>query len=191
MYYAVVGPDEFSTVFTNWRDVDRIHKLYPYARCRRFKTEEAAWDYVRRYTNKNPFGSMYQYGDTFSNFHVKMRFLVGEDKVYYTFDTSRIGYVKVESDEALITYSGNLINAVLPNTKLNKALISSQMVAIYHGLKIIGPYVDVDIQLHDMSTYYALTMYEGEDHTIEQTRELIDERFAKVSYTLGKERFLI
>ncbi|MCM1441551.1 MAG: hypothetical protein NC131_20440, partial [Roseburia sp.] len=63
-------------------------------------------------------------------------------------------------------------------------LISSHLIAIWHGLRIIGDFVDVDVTVPDHSVFYALMTYKGKNKVINRVREFIDKRPANVSVTL-------
>lgn len=185
MPYAVIVPG-ISTVFKDWKDVERICALYPYPKFRKFKTEEECWEYVRRHTTKRVYTDITKYGDTFDKLCVTMEYFICEDKVCYNFRTKSIGYIAIESkDESVtITNRNGVIKATLNSIYLNADIISNHLIAIWHGLKIIGDYIDVDVKVPDHSIFYALMTYKGNNKTINRVRDFIDNRFAKVSVSM-------
>ena len=88
------------------------------------------------------------------------------------------------------TKAANTANTMKMDKMLDKtllifvSLISNHLIAIWHGLQIIGTMIDVDIQVPDHSIFYALMTYKGKNKTITRVREYIDRRPAKVSVSL-------
>lgn len=185
MPYAVVVPG-ISTVFDNWADVERICALYPYPKFRKFTTREECWEFVKRHTSKKVYTDIYKYGDTFDNLYVTIEYFICEDKVCYNFKTKKIGYLTVECSDPNVHFTNRngVIKATLSDIRLNDDLITSHVIAIWHGLKIIGDYVDVDIKVPDHSVFYALTTYKGRNRAINRVRDFIDNRIAKVSLSM-------
>ena len=185
MPYAVIVPG-ISAVYNEWKDVERVIALYPYPKFRKFATEEDCWEFVRRNTSKKVYTDITKYGETFDNLCVSMEYFILEDKVCYNFKTNKAGYLCIENDrdDVIVTNrSGNIKVSVL-NIHLNNDIISNHLIAIWHGLKVIGDYVDVDIKVPDHSIFYALMTYKGTNKTINRVRDYIDSRFAKVSVTM-------
>lgn len=185
MPYAVVVPG-ISNVFNNWNDVANLITLYPHPKYRKFKTTEECWEFVKRYTNKRIYHDLNKYGDTFNNLYVSMEYFIQEDKVYYNFHTKKIGYISIEPRDENVTIANRngTIKAILHNIYLNDDVISNHLIAIWHGLMIIGDLVDIDVKVPDHSIFYALMTYTGENKTIKRVRTYIDERAAKVSVSM-------
>lgn len=185
MPYAVVVPG-ISNVFDKWQDVDRIISLYPYPKFRKFATREECWEYVKRNTYKRIYTDIHKYGETFDNLYVSMNYFIRPEKVYYNYDTKKMGYIAIECDDKNIEVVNRArsIKVTMRETYLNDDLISNHLIAIWHGLQIIGDYVDVDISVPDHSIFYALMTYKGNNKIINKVRKYIDSRTAKVSVTL-------
>ena len=185
MPYAVIVPG-LSTVYNTWDEVQRIMLLYPYPKWRKFKTTDECWEYVRRHTTRRVYHDLHKYGETFDKLYVRMEYFIREDKVYYNFNTKKIGYIYIECDDDNITvenHAGN-IKVTLHNIYLNPDLITSHIIAIWHGLRVIGDLVDIDVKVPDHSIFYALMTYNGQNRTINRVRTYIDERIAKVSVSM-------
>lgn len=185
MPYAVIVPG-ISTVYKSWADVQRICALYPYPKFRKFQTEEDCWEYVRRHTSRKVYTDINKYGDTFDNMCVTMEYFICDDKVCYNFITKKMGYIVIESDDEnikVVNRHGN-IKVTLNNIYLNDDIISNHLIAIWHGLKIVGEMIDVDVKVPDHSIFYALMTYKGPNKTINRVRSYIDGRFAKVSVSM-------
>lgn len=185
MPYAVVVPG-ISNVFDRWQDVERIISLYPYPKFRKFATYEECWEYVKRNTYKRFYKDIYKYGETFDNLYVTMEYFIRNDKVCYNYFTKKIGYIAIECDDANIEVVNRMqsIKVTMKETYLNDNLISNHIIAIWHGLRIIGDYIDVDIKVPDHSIFYALMTYKGNNKIINKVRNYIDARTACVSVTL-------
>lgn len=185
MPYAVIVPG-INTVFKSWNEVQRISILYPYARYRKFKTEEECWEYVKRYTTRRVYHDISKYGETFNRHYVTMEYFIRADKVYYNFFTKKLGYIAIVSEDAnveVINRTGN-IKVILKNIYLDDNIISNHLIAIWHGLRIIGDLIDVDVRVPDHSIFYALMTYNGKTRSINRVRTYIDERLAKVSVSM-------
>lgn len=185
MPYAVVVPG-ISTVYERWSDVQRIIALYPYPKFRKFKTAEECWDFVKRNTYKRVYTDVVKYGDTFSELCVEMQYFIRHGAVYYNFKPKKTGYLALdcEDDSVEVINRINNIKVKMSNIELNDELITSHMIAIWHGLRIVGDFVDVNIIVPDHSIFYALMTYTGKNKIITRVRSYIDDRLANVSVTL-------
>lgn len=185
MPYAVMVPG-LNTVYDTWEEVERIAVLYPYPKFRKFKTHAECWDYVKRHTSKRIYRDVSKYGETFRDMYVTMEYFILDNRVCYNFFTKKIGYIAIEnSDENITVVNRNgSVKVTLHEIYLNNELISNHLIAIWHGLQIIGDLIDVDIHVPDHSIFYALMTYKGKNKTINRVRNYIDNRMAKVSVSL-------
>lgn len=170
-------------MFTDFNEIKRISVLYPYCKFRKFRNEEDAWKFVRQHVNKHALGNLYNYGDAFS-LHVKMEYFIGKDSIYYNFRTEKMGYIKIVTNKAVVENKSNLIMVELKDISLNNMLIVSHLIAIYHGLQLLGDFVDVDITVPDHSIFYTLMTYSGTNKTINKILDKIKSRLGKLSVTL-------
>ena len=115
-----------------------------------------------------------------------MEYFICEDRVCYNFRTKKIGYLAIENndDNVTVVNRAGVIKVTLRNIFLNDDIISNHLIAIWHGLKIIGEMIDVDVTVPDHSIFYALMTYKGTSKTINRVRSYIDNRFAKVSVSM-------
>ena len=187
--YAVVAPG-FSCVYTNWKDVERIKALYPYPKWCKCQTESEAHEFIRRNSYGKSVKQLYNYGDTFSDLFVDIKYRIGPDCVYYMLDTKRVGNLRLPTDRALVEYKGNRIYVKIPDIYLSDESIAGHMSAIYNILALIGNFVDVNIELPNYSIFYCLTAYSrGNNHSVKVTRDFINERLCKVAYTLKMRNY--
>lgn len=182
--YAVVAPG-FSSVYVNWKDVERIHALYPYCKWRKCKSESDAQEFIKRNTNNHTVKQLYNYGDTLRDLYVDVIYKIGPDCVYYVIYCKRIGSLRLQCEDVYVEYKGDKIYVKVPNIYLSDRSIAGHMSAIHNILGLLGEYVDVNITLPNFSVYYALTSYNrGKSRAVSITRELISKRLCKVAYTL-------
>lgn len=182
--YAVVAPG-IHGVYTDTKTVERIRALYPYAKIRNFRDEDECWKFVNRYKNSYALDDVYNYGKTFDNMFVTMEYFI-RDSLYFNYDTSKVGYIKIISDRAVVNNKAELITARLDNIALEDKSIFGHLIAIYHGLKLIGDMLDVNVVVPDHSVFYALNTYTGNNRVISRVRSFIDSRQGKVSLTIRK-----
>ena len=183
MPYGVVAPG-IRAVYEDFSSVKRIMALYPYPKFRKFKTDEDAWNFVKRYQNKHVYAGISKYGDTFDTHYVKMEYFIGKNALYYNFRTSKIGYIKVISNKAVIQNRTNLIMARVDNISLNSEMITAHLIAIYHGLQLLGDFIDVDVSVPAHSIFYTLMTYSGYNKVILRVLEQIRNRLGKLSVSL-------
>ena len=171
--YAVVAPG-LHGIYYNWKDVERIHALYPYAKWGKFYNEQDAQEFIKRNTNHHVVKQLYNYGDTLSDLYIDAKYKITNECLFFVFDTKRVGRVRILSEDAVVEYKGSKIYVRLSNIKLSDLTISSHMSAIYTMLHLLGDYVDVNISLPNFSVYYALTTYSGnKSRAIQTTRAYI------------------
>lgn len=183
MWYAVVAPN-ISGVYSSFEPVRRIKALYPYCKFRTVVTEEDGWAFVKRYKNLHNFTQLRHYGSTFEKLCIDMEYFITNNSIFFNFFLNDYGYLRLHTDKCLVRYSADLIMVEMPNIKLDKDSIFGNLIAIYHGLSLLGDYVDVDITLPNHSIFYALTSYTGDNRVITRVTNHIKERLGNVSFTL-------
>ena len=182
--YAAVAP-ELNGIYASYDDVLRVLTLYPFAKVRKFQTEDECWAFINRYSNKHTLDEVENFGDTFEC-RVKMSYFIYDTSIYYNFDTSKIGTLHILSDTATVENRVNLIKATIPNMVLNPDKISAHVIAIYRGLRLLGDFVDVEVTVPDHSILYAVRSYSGTNRTIIRLKRLIDQRIGRVSLSLRR-----
>lgn len=187
--YAVVAPG-FSGVFTNWKDVERIKALYPYPKWIKVQSEETAREWLRRNAYGWKLHGVYNYGNTLDDFYIDAKYRIAPDCVYYVLDVSRVGSIKIRHEAVIVEYHGDKIYMRLPNIKLSNETVAGHMSAIYNLIKIVGDYLDINIELPYYSLFYCLSSYTGgNSRPIALVQELISNRIGAVAYSLKLEHF--
>lgn len=182
--YAVVAPG-FNSIYVNWKDVERIHALYPYAKWRKCKSEHEAREFIKRNSTHHAIKQLYNYGDTLKDLYIDARYRIADDCIFYVFNTKRLGRMRLDAKGIIVEYKGNEIYVKIPNIRLSDESIAGHMSAIHNMLTLLGEYVDVNIELPNFSVFYALTAYSrGGVRAISITRDLISKRLCKVAFTL-------
>lgn len=183
--YAVVAPG-LKGVYEDPRVIDRILALYPYTKFRKLPTEEECWEFIRRNENTHGLEEITNFGDAFPKHHVKMEYFIRDNNIYYNFDTSLIGTLRIAREDVIVENRAQLIKVILPNVVVNPDTISGHVIAVYHGIRLLGDYIDVSVTVPDHSIFYAIHSYTGNARTIVRLRDYLKKRLGKVSVTLKR-----
>ena len=187
--YAVVAPG-ISCVYTNWSDVERIKSLYLYPKWIKCFSEEEAQAWIKRNSYNRHLSRIYNYGNTFKNLYIDVKYKIAPDCIYYRLDCKRIGNVRIRAEDVLIEYKGSNIFIKLPNIFVSNETVAGHMSAIHNLLRIVGDYVDLNIELPYYSLFYCLTVYSrGNNRPIQLVKNLIDNRLGAVALSLKLENF--
>lgn len=185
MYYGFVG-GSIKNVFDDWKKVERLALIYPYASYRKFKTESEAWIWLGNKGSKKITDSVIKYGNLFKDHHITIEYIIDNESVCYNVKTAKLGYVKLFSNDptVIIENRTGIIMVEIKGLCLNKDLILSHLIAIQNILQIVGPFVDVDILLPNHGVFYALTHYTGTMRHITRILEYVKHRTGNVAWTL-------
>lgn len=189
MIYAIVAPG-FSLVTKDWAQIERAKALYPYPKWKKCYSEEEANHFVKVNHVSKPVQLIENYGDTFKDLYVDATYTIRPDSVCYVFDVSRIGQLRINSDNLLVEYGAGKIYVRLPDIYLSEEALGGHMSAIYNLLLILGDYIDVNIHVKYFSVFYALTQYNGgRVRSISVTKNLINSRICKCAFTLRSDAY--
>lgn len=182
--YAVIAPG-FECIYTSWKDVERIKALYPYPKFCKCNSEDEALEWIRRNKYARKLDSIYNYGNTFSDFYADVKYKIGDNCVYYVINTSRIGHLRINSPDTLVEYKGNKIYVKCLNIKVSNETLAGHLSAIYNLLGIVGPYIDINLELEHYALYYALTVYsKGKSRPVNIVRKALAERLGATAISL-------
>lgn len=182
--YAVVAPG-ISTIYTNWKDVERIKTLYPYPKWAKVYSEQEANEWLRRNTYGTGLHTITKYGNTIDNLYVDTKYKIFSDCLTIVYDISKLGNVRLPDTRNIVAYMGDKIHVKVPDIYLSNESISGHMSAIYNVLNLLGDIVDVNIELPYYSIFYSLTGYsKGNQRAVVTVQELIRNRQGAVSYTM-------
>lgn len=183
--YAVVAPG-LKGIYEDQKVIDKIMALYPYTKFRKFQTEEECWAFLERYENNHGIEEIRDFGDTFDKHHVVMEYFIRNPNVYFNYDTSKLGTLRLVKDTAIIENRTNLIKAMIPNLIVDRESISGNIIAIYNGIKLLGDFIDVEVVVPDHSIFYAIRSYTGNNRAIARLKDYLKVRLGKVSVTLRR-----
>lgn len=119
--YAVVAPG-LKGIYEDPKVIDKIMALYPYTKFRKFQTEEECWAFLERYENNHGIEEIRDFGDTFDKHHVVMEYFIRNPNVYFNYDTSKLGTLRLVKDTAIIENRTNLIKAMIPNLIVDRVV---------------------------------------------------------------------
>jgi hypothetical protein len=187
--YAVVAPG-FSCVYSNWADVERIKALYPYPKWIKCHSEEEARAWIKRNSYGKHLTGIYNYGNTFRSLYIDAKYKIGDGCIYYVLDCSKVGHIRIHTKDVFVEYKGSKIYIKLPNIYVSNETTAGHMSAIHNLLKILGDYVDVNIELPYYSLFYCLTVYsKGNNRPVQLVKNLIEQRLGAVALSLKMENF--
>lgn len=180
--YALTGPGGIREICATMDQVREYLQRYPYIKFRRFNTEAECVSFLHQYHNNNDVQYVTNYGNTFSNLYVRMEYFIS-DVLYLNYDISNFGSIYVSRTDVEVINRPQSIHVKVPDLHLSRS-IHSNVVAIYHGLSIIGDNVDVSVEVPDSGTFYAIYAYSGTNKTILSVRDYIQHRKGKVGVTI-------
>ena len=186
-YYGYSYPGK-SGVTTDYRDIQTIIKLYPYPKFRCFLNEKDALHFAELHKVATPIASLYHYGDVLENHYVSVQYFILENKVCYNIFHNKMGCIRFNTDDDNISIDarGDVTMVAISNIFLDEHKIGDHAVAVYHILKLIGDFIDVDLELPYRCIYYALTAYTGTDYNICRVQNLIESRVGCLSYSVRR-----
>jgi hypothetical protein len=185
MWYGYVGPG-IKGVSQDYRAIEKLKAVYPYLKFRKHYSEEQAWLFIGRQGKRQVLENIIKYGNIFNNHYVTVEYFITEDSIYYNILTKRLGYIKLVTDDENVHVENRteLIKVRLSDIYLNKEFISAHAIAIYHILKLLGSYVDVELKVPDHSIYYMLSSYTGNKSSLLRVLKYIDSRKGKIAITV-------
>lgn len=183
VFYGISGPG-VSHVTKEWKQIEDIAAVVPYCSYRKFYTEEDAWNFVKSHKWSNNKLFMRKYGDTFDEPYLTLRYIIFNNKAYYTFDTTNFGRIHIDVEDALVQYKAHCILIKKDFGSLNPNMILDHLKVICEGVGYVGSFIDIDLIIPNHSIFYALTCYNGNNKDILYYKNIINSRLARVSTTL-------
>lgn len=193
MWYGFVTRQRY-LVTQNWDEVKALIVSYPYASFRKFSSKTAAWEFVESKYRMGPkaTSSIRNFGETIPEFSADLSFFITSDALFCNIVLPNNMQVKVISTSPNISVSsrGNLIMICNKQLRLRSDSLRDRAVALHSLLRLIGPILDVNILVPDMSTFY-LFQYRGSS-VLEyvKLRELVNSRLGKVGLTVGHKQYV-
>lgn len=169
--------------------LDILASIYPYPKFRKVRTKTDAINFLARYNRGEVQVNFYNYGETDRyNGYASIKYVIDENDLYVTIDTSKVGFIRVGTKNLKDTVVDNrptMIRSKISNINLNNELISDHCMAVNTILELLGGYVDVNIEVPDISVYLALTKYSGDNYIIRESQDIIKNRMGGVSITIN------
>lgn len=169
--------------------LDILASIYPYPKFRKVRTYEDALNFLARYNRGEVQANFYNYGDT-DNYlgYATIKYVIADNDLFVTIDTSKVGFIRINPrglKDTVVDNRPTMIRVRISDIGLNDDLISDHCVAITNILELLGGYVDVNIEVPDVSVYLALTKYSGDNYIIRNCQEVIGSRLGGVSITIN------
>ena len=186
MFYAIVAPG-ISGVYKSFEEIQRVAKLYPYPKFRKFREEEQAYNFINRYKMSSSFNSLNKYGDIF-NIYVTMSYFIDKHYVYYNFNTHGINDFRMCGDYT-VSYSGSLAKCkVKYDRELSKDIIKDHVKAISLGLDMIGDMLDVELIITSYSLFYLINSYSGTDSELQLFKDKLNTRVGNIALSTPRRK---
>ena len=179
--YALTGPNIREICYT----IDQVREYmqkYPYVKFRKFNTEAECVSFLHQHPNNKDIQYLTNYGNTFRTLYVKMEYFIA-DALYINYDISNFGRLYISRKDVDVINKPQSIHVKVSDLNLSRNIVSN-VIAVYHGLSIIGDNVDVNVTVPDSGTFYALYAYSGTNKIILSTRDYIHYRKGKVGVTI-------
>lgn len=178
----------FKGIIESQQRLEFLASIYPYPKFRRVKTYADAVKFLARFDRGEVKANFYNYGETdMYNGYASIKYVIDGKDIYITIDTSRVGFIRINTKNLKDTTVDNrptMVRAKITNIGLNNDLISDHCTAVETILELLGEYVDVNIEVPDISVYLALTKYSGDNYIIMHSQDVIRDRLGGVSLTI-------
>ena len=185
--YAFVS-NGFQTIVKTSEQLDVLLGIFPFPKFQKVYTEAEGREWIKQNSRVNYASVVNNYGSTSSKGYAEIDYFIDGGNLYYNVKTDKVGYIRVDvKQDVLVDSRPELLKIKIRNIALDNILISHHVLAVQRILKLLGPYIDVNINLPDMSVYLALTKYTGNNFVIKRTREVIDKRLGVVAYTVKED----
>lgn len=182
--YAIVA-NGIQTIVKTSEQLDVILGIFPYPKFQKVKTEAEGREWIRNNSRISYATDIRNYGETAKRGYAEIDYFISGNSIYYNVKTAKLGFIRIEqSDGVLVDSRPELLKIKIQNVVLDNMLIAHHVIAIQRILLLLGEYVDVNINLPDMSVYLALNKYTGNNFVIKRTQEYIRKRLASVSFTV-------
>lgn len=186
--YALVA-NGIQTVVRSQEQLDLLISIYPYPKFRKCRTESDAREWIRQ-NSRADYGTEHRhYGDPAVTGYAEIEYFIADNTIYCNINTRKCGFIKIRTKDLNVKLDQRreFIKMKIENVVLNDDNISHHMIAIQRILIILGPYVDVDITVPDISVFLAATRYKGNNYILQDAQEAINSRLGAVSFTIREE----
>lgn len=185
--FAFVG-NGYAAIVRTKRELDRLCLLYQYPKFKKCSTEESAREWLRRNSRSICTTNLQRYGDTSYRGYVDIEYFIDDNFVAYNLDISKVGFVKIRCDDknVVFTSTNDYIKVKVCKLSLDASLITSHLIAILRALRMVGDFIDVNINVPDMSVVLACTKYIGNNYVIKKLYKDLHTRKGGVSFTLRR-----
>ena len=183
MYYGIAGPG-VRMVTEKWKTVADLAAIVPYCSYRKFDTSQEAWNFINSRRQFKFDNYLRKYGDTFDSPYISLKYIIYGDTAYYTIKTEKFGNIRIDIPDLYIKYKANTILIKKDFDYLDNNSILDHIKVIGAGIALFGEFIDIDVVVPDNSIFYACFSYNGESEVIRKYREVIDNRMARISYSM-------
>lgn len=178
----------FKGIIESSQTLSVLASIYPYPKFRKVQSKEDALKFLNRYNRGEINPSIENYGDTDKYYgYATIMYVIDRGDLYVTIDTSKVGFVRINVHtlkDTVVDNRPSMIRIQIKDMNLNDNLISDHCLAIEAILTLLGGYIDVNIEVPDISIYLALIKYSGENYIINSVQDVLRTRLGGVSVTI-------
>lgn len=185
--YAFIA-DEYKTVVSTQRQLDFLLGIYNKPKFKKVDTIAEAKKFWSENEKSTISSDVIRYGGANKFSYITVEYFIADNNIYVNLRTKHFGFVKLSNlpNNVKQEVSFDLIKLKICNVILDNSLIAHHCLAICNIIRLLGPYMNLEIILPDISVFLALTKYTGKNPMIKKTKNELGSRFGYTYYTIKK-----
>ena len=180
--------NEYKAVVNTQRQLDFLIGIYSFPNFCRVDSIEEAKVFWAQNERKNFNSEIARYDSREKVAYVTVEYFIADNNIYINLSTKNFGFIRFKNlpDNIKVEHSYDLIKFKICNVILDNSLIAHHCISISNILKILGPYVNIEFILPDISVYLALTRYTGTNYIIKKAKNELASRCGSVYYSVKR-----
>lgn len=186
--YAFVS-NEYRGIVNTQRKLDFLMSIYSYPKFKKIQFPEEATKFFAQCDRDYIHGDIKHYGRRDEVGYVRIEYFIDGKNLFYNVYTDKFGFIKLSQVPANVKQdaSYDLLKIKICNVNLDDTLIAHHCIAIQNILRLLDPYMNVELVLPDISIYLACTKYTGKNFAIQNTISMIKNRYGNTYFTVRKD----
>ena len=180
--------DNYKCVVSTQQKLDLLISFFPRSNFKRIEDMKEARDFWKFAEKKFFSTDIVKLSHKSKYAYLTIEYFIDNNNIYINMITKNLGFIKFSNLPSNISQevSYDLLKLKISNVVLDDSLIAHHCVAICNILRLIGPLVNVELILPDVSVYLALTKYEGKNFEILRTRSELESRLGNVYFSFKR-----
>lgn len=186
--YAFIS-NEYRTIINSQRQLDFLLSIYSYPKFKKVETTEEAQRWFNEQERVHIKSKTIRYGAKNKTSYVSVEYFIADDCIFYNIRTDNFGFIKLTKLPENVKQDAryDLIKLKVCDVSLDDSKISSNCIAIENVLRILGPYLNIELVVPDISIYLACVRYTGKSFVISRVKNIINSRYGKTYYKINCE----